>query len=196
MVFDFNALRTGVNSVFTNMVRTDGHAVDSIFARLVIDENLVLPDLELVDFNEDELLRVFHLWGVDPGLTSVYCAVDGHGEDGFQIRSFSTDHFYHESGWKETNRLIIEAKDAIPDIRRLEGQIVSSKTSNLNQFQRFLISKLNGLGIIRRFYATDLFRERRFLNYVGRQRVLAELVNVFVDGGRKYPIRPPPFERR
>jgi hypothetical protein len=35
------------------------------------------------------------------------------------------------------------------------------------------------------FYGFE-FQQRKFLNYIGRQKVHKELINVFLNGGKKY----------
>jgi len=39
------------------------------------------------------------VWGVDPGVTDVFVAVDGNGDERYEIRRTSTKDFYHLSGW-------------------------------------------------------------------------------------------------
>ena len=60
--------------LFRNLVRTDGYAVDLLFARSLSTES-ELPDLEARDFDEIELRNHFNLWGLDPMITHIFVAV-------------------------------------------------------------------------------------------------------------------------
>ncbi|KAG1434650.1 hypothetical protein G6F56_014236 [Rhizopus delemar] len=72
--------------LFTNCIRTDGYAVDVIFARRTNMD--VLPNLEFEDFTPDELENTFRLWGLDPGQKSLnfipLLAINVH-LDGYKI---------------------------------------------------------------------------------------------------------------
>ncbi|CEP19984.1 hypothetical protein [Parasitella parasitica] len=164
-----------VNRLFTNCVRTDGYAVDFIFAkRTNVDE---LPDLQLEDFALDELRDTFRLWGLDPGQKSVFTAVDGHTNDSCEIRCFLTAKSYTFSVYQRTSRRIHDLRISPQhvQIKRAESNLVSSKTSRPNIFHNYLRVLLN-----------FLFRESRFFNHIGKQKVEAELVKIFVNGGKKY----------
>ena len=63
---------------------------------------------------------------------------------------------------------------------------MSSKTSRPDAFHDFLRLFFENARILLNFYSLDLFRELRFHNYVGQQKAGAELVNIFVNGGKKY----------
>ncbi|KAI8073679.1 hypothetical protein BDF21DRAFT_475067, partial [Thamnidium elegans] len=49
----------------------------------------------------------------------------------------------------------------------------------------YVHSVLNNLDILLQFYY-HRFTALRFLNYIGKQRAGAEMVNIFVNGGKKY----------
>lgn len=174
------------NRLFTNCIRTDGYAVDVIFARRTNMD--VLPNLEFEDFTPDELENTFRLWGLDPGQKSVFTAVDGHTNDQHEIRKFSTAEFYTFAGYKRTSRRIQDLKNSPQhlQVRQAESNFVSSKTSRPNVFHDFLRLFFENARILLNFYSLDLFRELRFHNYVGQQKAGAELVNIFVNGGKKY----------
>ena len=148
----------------------------------------VLPNLELEDFTPDELGNTFRLWGLGPGQKSVFTAVDGHTNDQHEIRKFSTAEFYTFAGYKRTSRRIQDLKNSPQhlQVRQAESNFVSSKTSRPNVFHDFLRLFFENARILLNFYSLDLFRELRFHNYVGQQKAGAELVNIFVNGGKKY----------
>lgn len=174
------------NKLFTNCIRTDGYAVDFIFAKRTNMD--VLPNLEFEDFTPCELENTFRLWGLDPGQKSVFTAVDGHTNDQHEIRKFSTAEFYTFAGYKRTSRRIEELKNSPehPQIRQAESNLTTSKTARPDIFHTFLQSFYENARVLLNFYSLDIFRELRFHNYVDKQKAEAELVNIFVDGGKKY----------
>ncbi|KAI9364599.1 hypothetical protein BD770DRAFT_378502 [Pilaira anomala] len=129
--------------MFTNMVQTDGYGIDFILAG-PRQQQAALPDLDLNDFTGEEINQRFHLWGVDPGLKTIFTASNGHGEDPHQTR-----------------------------------------LASIETFALYVHSVFNNLGTILPFY-DDRFTSLRFLNYIGRQRANAEIINMFVTGGKKY----------
>lgn len=55
-------------------------------------------NLDLEDFSPEETKTTFKLWACDPGYSSPYVAVDGHGTSTYQIRQVSAKEYYH-LGW-------------------------------------------------------------------------------------------------
>lgn len=170
--------------MFTNMVRTDGYAIDFILAG-PRNQDANLPGLELSDFTQEELNENFCLWGVDPGQVNIFTASDGHGDDPHQVRKYSTAEYYTRAGFKQSNKVILESKNGDEQFLRAERDITTYKTANMDTFILYIHSVLNNIDILSRFYG-DRFTSLRFLNYIGRQRADAEMVNIFVNGGKKY----------
>ncbi|KAI9348389.1 hypothetical protein BD770DRAFT_386936, partial [Pilaira anomala] len=76
-------------------------------------------------------------------------------------------------------------KNADNNFSQAERNILTDKTSNIETFTLYVHSVFNNLGTILPFY-DDRFTSLRFLNYIGRQRADAEIINMFVTGGKKY----------
>ncbi|KAI9355224.1 hypothetical protein BD770DRAFT_391492, partial [Pilaira anomala] len=70
-------------------------------------------------------------------------------------------------------------------IYEAERNILTDKTANIETFALYVHSVFNNLGTTLPFY-DDRFTSLLFLNYFGRQRADAEIVNMFVTGGKKY----------
>lgn len=170
--------------MFTNMVRTDGYGIDFILAGPQ-KQAAALPDLEISDFSLEEINSRFHLWGVDPGQKNIFTASDGHGEEPHQVRKYSAAEYYTRAGFKKTNKRIINLKNEDENFLQAERQITTYKTANLQIFILYVHSVLNNLNTLLTFY-DDRFTALRFLNYIGRQRADAEMINIFVTGGKKY----------
>ncbi|KAI9481283.1 MAG: hypothetical protein EXX96DRAFT_465100, partial [Benjaminiella poitrasii] len=171
---------------FTNCIRTDRYAVDFMFAKRINMD--VFLNLELEDFVPDELQNTFRLWKLDPGQKSVFTAVDGHTNDQHEMRHFSTAEFYTFAGYKRTSRRLQNLKDSPQhlQVKQAKSNLVSSKTSRPDVFHNFLRSFFENVGVQLNFYSLDFFRQLRFHNYAGKQRAEAELVNIFINGDKKY----------
>lgn len=178
------------NSVaFMNKIRTDGFTVEFLFARKkrVLD---ALPELDFVDFSEQELKEDFHLWGADPGRRDVFVMVDGHESHPHQVRRISTAEYYTVAGYNKTRSRIQNAKTS-KQIDKIETSIPSPKTATLEGFAAYLSSLLPNLSKVLSFYGKE-FAEWRFLNYQGKQRANEYMLSIFVDGGDKYNEKQPP----
>ncbi|GAA5805581.1 hypothetical protein HPULCUR_011100 [Helicostylum pulchrum] len=177
-------LATNGKQMFTNMVRTDGYGIDFILAGPK-NPDANLPDLDLNDFTPRELNENFCLWGADPGQTNIFTASDGHGDDSHQVRKYSTAEYYTRAGFKKSNKTILNLKNGDEQLSEAERNIATFKTANMEVFLLYIHSVLNNIDVLVRFY-DDRFTSLRFLNYIGRQRADAEMVNIFVTGGKKY----------
>ncbi|KAI8096283.1 uncharacterized protein BX664DRAFT_245291, partial [Halteromyces radiatus] len=125
------------------------------------------------------------VWGVDPGVTEVFVAVDNSDpSERHQVRKFSSAEYYVKAGYKKTNNTICETKQS-QNIDRLESSIPSPKTSSMDGIQLYIERLLDVLPLLVQFYGTEIQR-LRFLNYIGKQKVQDERINIFVNGGKKY----------
>ncbi|KAG0184584.1 hypothetical protein DFQ28_010889, partial [Apophysomyces sp. BC1034] len=175
-VFDFRKVQRPNNSarhMFTNVVRTDGFAVDFIFARSTSDDQL--PDLDPSDFDADELSEAFELWGADPGLTNVFFACNGNGTEPYEIRKISTAEYYTKAGFKAATRKI-HKKKVEHRIQELEQRLTGRKTANTEVFSSYLDQLFQALPQLLSFYDHE-HSGSRFLNHMGQQKMDAELVN-------------------
>lgn len=173
--------------VFTNMMLTDGLSASLTFAKRMNDNDR-LPFLEPEDFDAEDMEKHFKLWGVDPGERDVFNASDGMGTTRHQLRSFSRKEYYDKSGINKSQKKIIQYKKEEVDgvsIENLESRLSSHKTSSYQKLLAYVISFNDVLQQLLGRYDSR-FTLLRFLNYQGKQRMQAEMVNIFIDGGNKY----------
>ncbi|KAI8369649.1 uncharacterized protein BYT42DRAFT_117534 [Radiomyces spectabilis] len=135
--------------LFAGSIRTDGYGVDCIFTRRKLES---LPQLAIEDFTTAELDRTFHLWGVDPGITEIFVASDGHGQQTHQIRRCSTAEFYHNSGVKKSAAKMLAMKQqtvtdgrTIADIERDLPSRKSSHKANIIRYAQELSQDLDSM---------------------------------------------------
>jgi hypothetical protein len=114
--------RTSKNHVrFTNLVRTDGFAIDFIFAESIGEAEEDENDVYISDYHDFDP-SLFRLWGLDPGLNSTFIASDGsnrhdniNADIPHEILQMITAEFYCRAGYKKTNRRISLYKDEHTD---------------------------------------------------------------------------------
>ena len=171
---------------FTNVVCTDGFGIDFICVCSTKSNQDGLPGLDLEDFSVEEIAHEYHHWAADPGLTNIYSAVDGHGdEEPHQYRKFSAKEFYHLAGFDITNDKIAKYRLDEEGLVKIESKMPSPKTTSLTKYQEYIKYRLHHLPTLFDFY-DQRFIYLRFLNYIGRQRAGSELVNILCTGGIKY----------
>ncbi|KAI8388813.1 uncharacterized protein BYT42DRAFT_544042 [Radiomyces spectabilis] len=89
---------------------------------------------------------------------------------------------------ENTRKADHSTSDSAASIESPEQQLLSLKTSSLQVYHLGLFSINGVLHQLLELYDTQ-FNELRFLNYKRRQRMQAKMVNIFVNGGRKYDKR-------
>jgi hypothetical protein len=172
-------------SAFANRILTDGHAVNFLFARKRGGKDSTdHVQLGFEDFTDAEIATYFEVAAIDPGRTQVFTAAYGSGEERHQIRRCSTSEYYSMTGSKRRNqKLQQEKKEA--GILRIEESWPTGKTCNIRQYQSYVAHLLNNFDELSKFY--DVSRGKmRFNNYQGVQRSREEMVNMLVNGGKKY----------
>ncbi|ORY91372.1 hypothetical protein BCR43DRAFT_518717 [Syncephalastrum racemosum] len=169
--------------MFTGHIQTDGHGVDFILARQRREGEHVKDVTELAV--DEAWQNKYEIWGVDPGVTEVFVASNDHNEAPHQIRKMSAAEFYSIAGYKKSSKKMLEAK---------QGGIIQAetwlsqfryKTSDPNVLMQYLQQLFELLPQLTGFYR-EYGPKLRFNNYAGRQRAEAEVLNIFVNGGRKY----------
>jgi hypothetical protein len=168
--------------IFTNHIRTDGFTVDVLICRQKHESSL--PDLDMDDITEDEVERYFDVWGIDPGLKDIFTATDGHGE----YRSFSTKEWRSKCGI--TRRFTKNQKrKQESNIMEIESRLPTTKTTSTTKFITAALYIMSNLPVLARFYLHRRWQENRLLNYSGRRRLDKEIVDIFLNGGKKYNTR-------
>ncbi|KAI8061405.1 hypothetical protein BDF21DRAFT_455741 [Thamnidium elegans] len=167
--------------MFLNSIYTDGYTCRISFARSVpetLEEDKV--NLEIADFNADEIENFFRPCFLDPGRKNAYVAYYGNE----QVRSLTVNEYYCSSG--PVNRARKQDTFKIEQgIKALETQIPTTKTSSVDSYINHLTYVLTHL---RRFFFNFYdFRTAsiKWNNYYGRQCALEEACNILINGGKK-----------
>jgi len=169
---------------FWSVIRSDGVAIDFLFARP--KRVKAVPEVTMADVGLD--LTRDRLWGVDPGVTDAFVAVDGSNDMTHEVRKTSTREFYHLAGWNRGTRQGQKWKKASPGIQVIENGMPSPKTINTAHFDAYISYVLTHFQALVQFY-DDRWRELQFQRYRGRQKALAETCRRFTSGSQKYGVR-------
>jgi transposase len=122
-------------------------------------------------------------------MTSIYVSSDGSDKESHQVRSYSTAEFYCRAGFKKTQQRLLKLKkqDAQrigESIEAVESRLSTRKTANMNSYKLYLTDLFANLPRLLKFY-DERMCALKILNYIGRQRAEAEMVNIMVTGGEK-----------
>ena len=132
---------------FWSIIRSDRAAVDFVFSQ---PKHANAPEKMMVDIDLD--LSRDQLWGVDPGITNVFVATDGSGDDSHEIQKMLTKEFYHISGWIKATHQCQRLKKANPAIQAIEDGMSTSKTVSTMIFDAYIVYVLEHYGELVAFY--------------------------------------------
>ncbi|KAG0182708.1 hypothetical protein DFQ29_002628 [Apophysomyces sp. BC1021] len=100
--------------------------VDVIFRRPkreADDIQLTVEDFDVQELEESKL------WGIDPGISNMFVAVDGCGAERHEDRSFSQNELYTLVDYRKTQSKIQEWRKA-EGIEHVEPNFTTAKTSS------------------------------------------------------------------
>ncbi|KAH8554188.1 hypothetical protein BGW37DRAFT_421947, partial [Umbelopsis sp. PMI_123] len=170
---------------FNNHIMTDGYAINFLFARKKpAAENIRNVELSLEDFNSTEIEQSFQPVLVDPGRNQVVTAAYGTGNVRHEMRRVSTKEYYTMVGPTRRNSVLQKEKRET-GLERIETNIPTPKTANIQQYDEHTRYILRHLETSLSFNSCHRGK-MRCQNYQGRQRAREEMVNIFVNGGKKY----------
>jgi hypothetical protein len=130
-----------------------------------------------------EQMDQFHQYPIDPGHRHLVTSVDENGRD----VQFSNNEWYYKVGIMKQRWNQQEKKKEL-GITDIESALLSRKTADPYHFADCCEIIFDHLPRLCSFYGSD-FANDRFLNYVGAQKMANEVVNIFVNGGKKYLYR-------
>ncbi|PHZ15289.1 uncharacterized protein RHIMIDRAFT_271994, partial [Rhizopus microsporus ATCC 52813] len=86
--------------IFANTIKSDGFSVDFAFSKRTTSDTSSKTniDLELEDFDLEEVNRNYQPMFLNPGRKSVFTAAIGLDKTKHQIRCCSTAEYYHMTG--------------------------------------------------------------------------------------------------
>jgi Putative transposase DNA-binding domain len=177
----------------SNVLRTDGVDLDFIF------DKRSLPARELqtpasfrnwIEFGDHRTT----VWGVDPGVTDVFVAVDGHGEDQHRVRRTSSKEYYHICGFNKATeqRRRWRVADG-QNWNQLIEQMPTVKTTNIGHFLDAIRYRFdNFFAIVEHYDRNFRYRRLAFSSYRNRQRGIHEICRRLTFGSKKYGSQPAP----
>jgi hypothetical protein len=135
------------------------------------------------------------VWGVDPGSTDMFMAVDGCSVTSHRIRKTSTKEYYDLCGYNHaTEKRNQWKKEESTNVHQIIDATPTLKTSNLEQTRIAISYRLENFFRIVAYYDRDLrFKVLKLRSYKGRQKGLAEIGRRLTHGSRKYGNSPEPF---
>ncbi|CAO3609169.1 unnamed protein product [Cunninghamella blakesleeana] len=101
-----------------------------------------------------------------------------------EVRRFSSAEYYCKAGYTKSSQRINESKTQV--IKDAESSIRTNKTTSLWRINSFISSTLSVFNTLTTFHGQPEIQGLKFLNYQGRQKVDNDLVNIMVNGGKKY----------
>ncbi|KAL1931690.1 hypothetical protein VTP01DRAFT_9833 [Rhizomucor pusillus] len=141
-------------------------------------------NLQLSDFKE-EIENYFMPCALDPGRRDIFQAAYGAQNTEHEIRRTSTREYYQ---WAGSPKRIENLKKTRKrnGIEEIESKFPSAKNADITRYSEYVRYLFLHLETLFTFYCFHNDAERRFRAYQGKQRAQEELVNVIVNGGKKY----------
>ena len=201
LVFHWNRIFFSHFLIFyRDKIRTNGTDVEFMFKKAKRPKPP--PPLQPADLKD--LLGKAILWGVDPGVTDVFVAVDGACDEPHRVRRIRTKEYYSICGYNKAaqKRQEFVAKD--PEAKTLIDGIPSLKTADLQTFlaaiqyrlrkpsknMQFLRSRLSvGILILLTWYfkhAHYRYSKLKLKTYMNKQTGMSEVVKCLLGGSKKY----------
>ncbi|PHZ17735.1 uncharacterized protein RHIMIDRAFT_243761 [Rhizopus microsporus ATCC 52813] len=179
-------------TAFANLIRSDGFAADVVLYKGVSNNEDVTEQSSDSTFGIQLLSDVlkpgdvdnFSLCGLDPDRQHAFTASYNEGENSHQIRRVSTAEYYNYTGSihhqrKEQKRMEKEG------MKSVLLNIPSIKTTSLMQYHMYMTYIMANIQKILDFYGYET-AEGRFHCYQGVRRAREEMVNILINGGKKY----------
>ncbi|KAI8982221.1 hypothetical protein BDF20DRAFT_973409 [Mycotypha africana] len=182
----FNDLKTSQETLFRNIVRSDGFTVDFLFSKkgkakeekTIENHRLTLEDFDLADIEAG-----YRPCFIDPGRKDVFTAAIGLDDEKHQVRSCSTKEYYHMTGSIRYSARLEKQKAG--KIKGIEIDIPTAKTGSKAQYRCYAAYILQHLEDLFSFYG-DGTAEDRFHLYQGRKCAVDKMVNMLINDSTKY----------
>ncbi|KAK9760615.1 hypothetical protein K7432_015190 [Basidiobolus ranarum] len=202
-VFDFKRLRLDSfqdlqdpnkkrKLAFSNLIRTDGFTADVVLQKSVkihIDDYAYYSgqdlDISLLgNVMKNENMNNVSLSAIDPNRNQVFAASYVDGDISHQLRRCSTVEYYTYTGSKRHAKREMEIM-CVEDMSTIFKNIPTAKTANTSPYLQYVTYILLHLQKILAFTRHSIAKNRFHL-YQGVQRARQAMVNILVNGGRKY----------
>ncbi|KAI8991496.1 hypothetical protein BDF20DRAFT_799237, partial [Mycotypha africana] len=120
---------------------------------------------------------------IDPGRRDVFTAAIGIDVTKHQVRSCSTEEYYHMTGSTRYSARLEQKKAGT--IKNIESDIPTAKTGSNDRYRCYASYILQHLEDLFSFYSHGTAKDRFHL-YQGRKRAAEKMVNMLVNGSTKY----------
>jgi hypothetical protein len=176
---DLRLISTWKGVMFMNKVLTDRITCGIMFCRKKsTSQESISPQLELKDFNDDDI-NLFRVCTVDPGRT--HCFTSYHGT---HYRQMFTKEFYSFGGTIQRQQAL-EKKKNETGIKLIDSNIPTLKTMSISKYNEHLRYIFRNLDRLFAFYNFETCKSR-WLNYIGKIKAREEVVNIHINGEKKY----------
>jgi hypothetical protein len=156
-------------------METDGISVSFLFAR---PPKAKCKEVKWSSINLD--LEKDRVWAVDPGITDVFVASDGH-QGNHEIRRTSTKEYHHMCGFNLENQRILKWKKKHRLIIDIEQNMPSAKTSDLAAFDDYIKYTFIHHSTITNFLDVR-FNKSKFKRYLKKQQAVSEICRRLGNG--------------
>ncbi|KAI8982385.1 hypothetical protein BDF20DRAFT_866649 [Mycotypha africana] len=174
-----NDLKTSQETLFRNIVRSDGFTADFLFGKkgkAKEEKTIENHRLTLEDFDLAEIEAVYRPCFIDPGRKDVFTVAIGLDDEKHQVRRCST---------KDTTYSARLEKKKAGKLKGIESDIPTAKTGSNARYRCYATYILQHLEDLFSFY-DDGTAEDRFHLYQGRKRAADKMVNMLINGSTKY----------
>ncbi|KAI8984088.1 hypothetical protein BDF20DRAFT_971280 [Mycotypha africana] len=182
----FNDLKTNQETLFRNIVRSDGFTVDFLFSKkgkAKKEKTIENHRLTLEDFDLAEIEAGYRPCFIDPGRKDFFTAAIGLDVEKHQVQSCSTKEYYHMTGSTRYSAKIEKKKAG--RIKGIESDMPTAKTGSNAQYRCYAAYILQHSEDLFSFYG-DGTAEDRFYLHQGWKRAADKMVNMLINGSTKY----------
>ncbi|KAI8975647.1 hypothetical protein BDF20DRAFT_977167 [Mycotypha africana] len=181
-----NDLKTRQETLFRNIVCSDGFTVDFLFSKkgkAKEEKTIKNHRLTLEDFDLAEIEAGYRPCFIDPGRKDVFTAAIGLDNEKHQVQSCFTKEYYHMTGSTMYSAKLKKKKAG--KIKGIESDMPTAKTGSKAQYHCYAAYILQHLEDLFSFYGDDT-AEDRFHLHQRRKRAADKMVNMLINGSTKY----------
>jgi hypothetical protein len=169
--------------MFANIIRTDGYTVDFIFCRRKTKFPTTF-ELKLEHFTKEGVDKHYKPIYLDSGRKYVFTGVTGSDLLNNEVRRCSSKEYYTMTGSRR-DQPKLEKEKIDSGMKKIETDIPTAKTASKAQYEKHIRYMLSNLLEIFKFYGPNK-AEGRFRRFQGCKRAREEMLNIIINGGKKY----------
>ncbi|KAG0169462.1 hypothetical protein DFQ30_003588 [Apophysomyces sp. BC1015] len=174
------------NSVFWDIIRTDGVDLEFVFKRPKREpskKRFTPADLQQLAAGGATI------WGVDPGLMDTFVAVDGCGKEVHRVRKTSTLEYYSVCGYTHAARKRTSYAKTDPQAKEIIDRIPTMKSADIKNTIISLRYRFRHHQQITRFYDIEnRFAKLKLKTCMQKQKGVTEIAKRLLTGRKKYSV--------